>query len=150
MTERTLPPLSELLPHGPPMRLIDRVIARTPDGIVCDATVSASGVFTESGEVPAAICLEYIAQACAAFVGLDARARAEPVRPGYLLACRSLDLSVDTLRVGDRVEVRVTRTSSAAAASSFSGEVVRRGTTIARGKVSVVLDGEAEADESSA
>ncbi len=137
-----IPPMAELLPHRPPMRLIDRVITSSEDSIVCGASVGASGVFADSGEVPAALCLEYIAQACAAFMGLSARAREEPVRPGYLLACRSLDLSVDTLRVGDRLEIRVALTANAAAASSFAGEVVRGGTTIARGQVSVVLQDE--------
>ena len=134
-----LPALAELLPHEPPMMLLDRVVERSDERIVCTASVADAGVFADDGAVPACVCLEYIAQACAAFMGISARSREEPVRPGFLLGCRSLDLEVESLRAGETVEIRVERTSSAAAAASFDGVVMRGDETIARGQVSVIV-----------
>ncbi|MEN8162435.1 MAG: hypothetical protein ABFS41_20350, partial [Myxococcota bacterium] len=76
------PPLSELLPHAGPMRLLDRVEAH--DGAVtrCRVHPAASGLFQGAdGSVPAWVGIEYMAQCAAAHGGLLGHARGEAPRP---------------------------------------------------------------------
>jgi predicted hotdog family 3-hydroxylacyl-ACP dehydratase len=122
------------------MMWLDRVVSRTEEEIVCTASVASAGVFACGDEVPACVCLEYIAQACAALVGLAALGQEQPIRPGLLFGCRSLELEVDSLQTDDLLEIRVERTATASTAASFTGVVTRGAETIARGQVSVIVD----------
>ena len=71
-----LPHVRELVPHEPPMLLLDAVRSYDGDTIVCAVTIAADGLFVEqlNGQpgVPALIGLEYMAQCVAAYAGLAA------------------------------------------------------------------------------
>ncbi len=85
------PPLSELLPHAGPMRLLDRVEAH--DGAVtrCRVLPAASGLFRAAdGSVPAWVGIEYMAQCAAAHGGLLGHARGEAPRPALFVGSRRL------------------------------------------------------------
>lgn len=79
----------DLLPHAPPMVLLDEVLDWNETAVAACLTVRAETPFLEPGRgVPAHIGIEWMAQTCGLFAGLEAKATGEPVRLGYLLGTR--------------------------------------------------------------
>lgn len=122
----TFPPVDALIPQRAPMRLVDEVLAADDGAITCAAVVRADNLFLRQGRVPAAVALEYMAQAIAAHAGLGARARGEPPAVGLIAACRSLELhGDDDLAPGDRLVIDAART--------FDGPLTEYRARVARG-----------------
>ena len=117
------PPLTELLPHAPPMILLDAVVARTHDSITCEVGVRAGAPFCGPRGVDAVVALEYMAQAAGIYAGLATHAGGEPVRPGFLIGCSELDLEVDIVPVNTRLLVEVKQVWGDADLGQFQGKV---------------------------
>lgn len=97
------PPLHSILPHRPPMLLIDELTHCDEHTVTCTVTVREGTPFVSHGRVPAMISLEYFAQSVAAlFAYLH---RDQPGGQGKLLGTRELELAVDYLRVGDHLTI---------------------------------------------
>ncbi len=102
------PPLEAILPHRPPMILLDRVEEAGENHLVCSVTLRHDSPFVEGGAASPVVATEYMAQCVAAHSGLKAKRRGDPVRIGYLLGARSMELAADSFEVGEtlRVEAR--------------------------------------------
>ncbi|MCA9694788.1 MAG: hypothetical protein KC636_34735 [Myxococcales bacterium] len=137
------PAVESLIPHGPPMRRIDAITAWDGETLVCSLEVRDDDPFADDGAVPASACLEYIAQACAVHASLRREGGAQ--QPGYLMGCRQLELLVDGLAVGDRLQITVRETGEIGGAAMFEGRVARGEEPVARGVLSVILGAEARA-----
>ncbi len=92
MEPLTLPLSAErVIPHRPPMRLVDRLIECDPEagsGTV-EAIPRGDGFFTVQGGLPDPLALlEMIAQAFAAVKGYENLVNGRPVRGGYLVGIR--------------------------------------------------------------
>ena len=91
MSRSDWPPLSELLPHAGPMRLLDRVEAHDEARTACRVLPAASTLFQRAdGSVPVWVGIEYMAQCAAVHGGLLARARREAPRPALFVGSRRL------------------------------------------------------------
>ncbi|GMU44937.1 MAG: hotdog family protein [Xanthomonadales bacterium] len=102
-------PIVELLPHAPPMVLLDRVVAAGGEHLSAEVAIRADSEFCREGRVGAWVGIEYMAQAVAAWSGWQARMRGEPVKIGYLLGTRRYDAHVPEFLVGDVLQVHVER-----------------------------------------
>jgi predicted hotdog family 3-hydroxylacyl-ACP dehydratase len=103
-------PVHELLPHRPPMLLLDRALGMDGvDGEWFAATVRIRpGIpFFAGGEVPAWVGLEYMAQTVGAYNGALGLARGGSPKPGMLLGTRAYTAAVPAFRDGLELEVRV-------------------------------------------
>lgn len=100
-------PIAELLPHRPPMLLLDEMLAYDADGARAVTTIGPTTLFLDGGAVPAHVGLEYMAQACGAFAGALARDAGEPVKIGFLLGTRHYRAYVPAFRLGERLTVSV-------------------------------------------
>ena len=100
-------PVSELVPHDPPMVLLDRVLAFEESTLVAEVTIRSDSMFCDGEGVPGWVGLEYMAQAVAAHAGLQARQRGEPPVIGYLLGTRSYSCEAETFPVGEKLTVYV-------------------------------------------
>ncbi len=79
-----------LLPHAGRMILLDRVTGYDETTVEAELAVRPSNPFFEAGKgIAAHIAIEWMAQACAAFVGLEALRNNQPVRVGFLLGTRN-------------------------------------------------------------
>jgi predicted hotdog family 3-hydroxylacyl-ACP dehydratase len=132
-----LPPVGDVVPHKPPMLLLDRVVSFATDAVTCQVTIAAGSPFVEDGRVPAVIGIEYMAQCVAAFAGLTARAEGRPPRIGFLLGCRELVLQTDAFTVGDTLTVEARRTWGDNDLGNFACLVQRNGQTVASGTLNV-------------
>lgn len=98
------PPLHDLLPHRPPMILIDELVHWDEREVVCSVTIRDDAPFVVDGRVPALVSIEYFAQTVAAFYGYLARHR-QQFTMGMLLGTRELELRTDFFRVGDALTI---------------------------------------------
>jgi predicted hotdog family 3-hydroxylacyl-ACP dehydratase len=102
------PPLEQLLPHRPPMILIDRMIDATDAGSTCEVTIGPRTLFMEPGGVPAFVGLEYMAQAVAAYGGYKSYLAGEPMAIGFLLGIPQLKTYCQLFDCGQTLQVQVT------------------------------------------
>lgn len=131
------PTPAALLPHRGAMLWVDTVDTYTvaPPRLTCSATLRADnpalpgapadGSGDPTPRLPAAALLELMAQAAGLLLGISAAATTE--RPaaagGYLVRVRSLDLSVASLAVGDRLTVTVEQRDSHEGLARFAAIV---------------------------
>jgi predicted hotdog family 3-hydroxylacyl-ACP dehydratase len=94
--------LIDKLPHKPPARLLESVVAISGDTAVCTIIRDTHPSIAPSGQIPAAMGLEIIAQAAAVWLIHDnPNTRSE----GMLVQCRDLVLQQDTLNAGEGLTV---------------------------------------------
>ncbi|MBO7688429.1 MAG: 3-hydroxylacyl-ACP dehydratase [Kiritimatiellae bacterium] len=116
-------PLEELLPHRPPMVLIDAVESfdAATKCLVARVTIGPDQLFCTSDGVPNWVAIEYMAQAAAALVGFYDKVTAPgaPARPGLLLGTRRLDLKLDRFEMGKTYYISAENVFSDDEAASF-------------------------------
>lgn len=101
-----LPPIEDLVPHRGAMLLLDGVAAADAAGIEAHATVRAGAWYLdERGAMPAWIGIELMAQAVAAFAGLEGRRSGRPPRPGMLLGTRAYRAHAPSFPPGERLRI---------------------------------------------
>jgi predicted hotdog family 3-hydroxylacyl-ACP dehydratase len=136
-----MPTVGELVPHRPPMLLVDRVIAHGDNVIVCEVEVKADSLFTieRDGrrEVPAVVGIEYMAQTVATFAGLSARKERRAPRIGFLIGCRELRLDTDAFAADDVLRVEARRLFGENDVGSFACTITRGGRTLVTGTLTV-------------
>jgi predicted hotdog family 3-hydroxylacyl-ACP dehydratase len=100
-------PIGELVPHGPEMTVIDRLVEYAPQRSVATVVVrERSPLFAGSG-VPAWAGIEYMAQTIAAHAGFEARLRGERPSVGFLLGTRAYESSVGEFALGSTLTIAV-------------------------------------------
>jgi predicted hotdog family 3-hydroxylacyl-ACP dehydratase len=100
-------PIGELLPHGPEMTVIDRLVEYTPERSVATVRVTSESPFVVGSGVPAWAGIEYMAQTIAAHAGAQARERGERPAVGFLLGTRAYDSDVGEFAVGSELTITV-------------------------------------------
>lgn len=128
------------------MLWLDRVCVGDDRFVVCSGTVSSTAPFVRDDKAAAVVLLEYMAQAAAALLGLQAHRRGAEPRGGFLVAVPSLELRVDELAVGDELEVHAEQVwpspdTPPERLVSLDCAVLRREQTIALATLNVVRHG---------
>lgn len=91
---------ASLLPHSGRMVLIDR-INRYGDYFVEAVTqIRSDHILLVDGMLPYTAFIELMAQAVGAYAGIQARKNARPVRLGFLLGTRKLEIFAQSVPVG--------------------------------------------------
>jgi predicted hotdog family 3-hydroxylacyl-ACP dehydratase len=138
VTSAAFGPVADYLPHRPPMLLVDTIDEVTADRAVCRATIRPDCVFLQGGGVHPAAMIEFVAQACAIFVGVREAADGDPPRLGLIVACREITFAVDRFAVGDELTLVVTKILGQDQLAAFTGTVLRGGEVCATIQLSVV------------
>ncbi|MDF2576904.1 MAG: hypothetical protein K0S74_388 [Chlamydiales bacterium] len=97
--------VSDLLPHAPPMVLVDKLIEYREDFVHTTVTIRKDSVFYENGQVPSYVGLEYMAQTIGVWHGLSARRTNQSVKIGFLLGTRKLILEEPYFQLGDELHI---------------------------------------------
>ncbi|MBE0531777.1 MAG: 3-hydroxylacyl-ACP dehydratase [Rhodospirillales bacterium] len=130
-------PVEHLLPHAPPMVLLDEVIGYDTDSILAVATIGTGHPFLAGDGVPAHVGIELMAQACGAFAGAEALAAGEAVRVGFLLGTRRFEAHVPLFRVGERLEISARVALRDDEMACFDCEIRRTGAVVAEARLNV-------------
>jgi len=119
-------PVADYLPHRPPMLLVDEIVEVSELRAVCRTTIHADCVFAIDGGVHPSAMIEFIAQACAIFVGVRGERDGDPPRLGLIMACREVTFAIDRFAVGDELTLVVHKVFGQKQLAAFTG-TVRRG-----------------------
>jgi predicted hotdog family 3-hydroxylacyl-ACP dehydratase len=100
-------PIAELLPHGPSMIVIDRLVIHDGKRSVARSEVRRTSKFFDGTGVPSWAGIEYMAQTVAARAGFEARIGSKPPRIGFLLGTRSYECVVPEFPLGAMLDIIV-------------------------------------------
>lgn len=131
-------PVSDYLPHRPPMLLIDDIVEVAADRVVCRARIHPDCVFAIDGEVHPSAMIEFVAQACAIHAGVVAAREGAPPKMGLIISCREISFAVDSFAVGDELTIAATLDVGQNGLAAFTGTVTRGETMCASVQLSVV------------
>jgi predicted hotdog family 3-hydroxylacyl-ACP dehydratase len=129
-----------LLPHRPPMVLLDGVLEAGDDFLIGEVRIEQGIPFFADGlGVPAWVGIEYMGQAIAALAGLRAERAGEPVGSGLLVGCRRYKSAVAAFAPGRRLEVEVRDAGGSARPFCAFDGLIRDGEVLVRSSISVYL-----------
>ena len=105
------PAITSLIPHRPPMVMLDRVLGVTDESLRAEVTITAQSVFFDENEqaVGAWLGIEFMAQTIAAFEGFQANTRGEAVKVGFLLGTRRYETHCAGFGIGSVLQVEAHR-----------------------------------------
>jgi predicted hotdog family 3-hydroxylacyl-ACP dehydratase len=139
MSDVVFPSVAELVPHEPPMLLVDELLEWSADAALVGATIRAGSPFVSGDRMPATILLEHMAQAIAVANGMaDRVAGRASGQIGLLLGTRELELFCDELSVGDALELRVVREFADERLARYACTAARDGELLARATINVM------------
>jgi predicted hotdog family 3-hydroxylacyl-ACP dehydratase len=101
--------VAEVVPHAGRMLLIDEILDYSSNSLTACVTIRESSLFLTDNVVPAWVGIEYMAQTIAAWAGVQARLRGEPVKVGYLLGSRHYQASQPAFTLGDTLTIVVNK-----------------------------------------
>jgi predicted hotdog family 3-hydroxylacyl-ACP dehydratase len=131
------PPIETLLPHRPPMILLDAVVACDEARLSAVVTIRPTSLFLDADRVPGHIGIEYMAQACGAFAGAEALRRGEAVRIGFLLGTRRYIMHAPWFHLGECLTVSVSLGYRDGSMATFDGRIDVAGTLAAEARLIV-------------
>lgn len=143
------PAITELLPHRPPMVLLDEVESFDGDVVRCSVTIRPDAPLVKDGKVRAAAALEYMAQCTGTCTMLRAREQGSGSLRGYLVGARDLRLETDCFHVGDRLVVEARITWDGSEIAHFDCTLSRDDELLAKGSLSVYRRAVEDAEEGS-
>jgi predicted hotdog family 3-hydroxylacyl-ACP dehydratase len=126
------------------MILVDEVLAHEGSGVRSRVKIREDSLFVKDGRVPAVIAIEYMAQGIGLHAGFEACRKGNPVRVGYLLGTREMNLEVDSFEVGDELEIEVERLFGEEQLGAFRCSVSRAGKQVAAATLSVYQNNNVE------
>ena len=121
------PPIAQLMPHGEPMVLLDRILGWSPGYIECVTRVREGARFVEDGFLLAPFTIEHMAQSVAVCLGYDAYRGGRGVRVGMIVSCREFRAEIESAAVGEELLVRANRERGNETLSHFRCEVRHKG-----------------------
>jgi len=99
--------VAELVPHAGRMSLLSRVVAYDEGWLLAEIDIDSDSMFADDRGVPAWVGLEYMAQAIAAYAGLQERIQGGVPKIGFLLGSRNYSSSGDYFARGETFQVKV-------------------------------------------
>lgn len=142
--ERKLPLAAEkLMPHRPPMRLVDRLVEYADKAGVVEAEVATDGLLVDTaGRFDAVALAELLAQAYAVVKGYATLRDGLPVRKGFLVGIREMVFE-RPVRAGDRLRIVVRTVADVEEFTVADGEVWRDAERVAYGSLKLWIPEEA-------
>lgn len=130
-------PVESLLPHTPPLVLIDRIVQLEQDAITCEVNFPNDGFFRDSAGIPVAWSVEILAQACALFVSIQCYGTG--ITQGRLLKCRCFEFFTSHLPYESLLKVSTKLTMAGDSGLWFFTGDLRdaNGTVFASGEMSI-------------
>jgi len=99
--------VADLVPHSGKMSLLDEIIDFGEDWLHAKVNITADSMFVEKQGVPALVGIEYLAQAVAAYAGLQEQKDGRKPKLGFLLGVRKYLCSTDYFSIGDILTLQV-------------------------------------------
>jgi predicted hotdog family 3-hydroxylacyl-ACP dehydratase len=101
--------IADLIPHTGQMIFLDRVISFDPSSLSAELVVRDDCLLGDSKTVPSWTGIEYMAQAIAAYAGIQSKQAGEPIKLGFLLGTRRYLTNISCFNVGTRLTITITK-----------------------------------------
>ena len=129
--------VARVIPHKPPMLLIDRLLEVKERASVSEMTVRDDMIFVdENGHLDDASYPEIISQAVAAQEGFRRYGGRSPLIEGFLLGIKNLEI-LGNSSVGDTLRISLYKKAKFGDFGILAGEVYKADELIARGEIKV-------------
>lgn len=138
MTVSALPSMDQLIPHRPPMRLVDEVVHHEGLTVRCRTTIRDDMPFVKEGEVPVMLALELFAQSACSLVALLASRGGTALSGGAILGSREIKLHADSLRVGDVLDIDCEEKMAMGVTAQIACQMHRGDELVAEGSINVM------------
>jgi predicted hotdog family 3-hydroxylacyl-ACP dehydratase len=115
--------IDRLIPHRPPMRIVEGVVAIDENSIESSCTVRDTWPTAEQGRVRSLMLVELIAQTAAVLQGWKERHEKQVGEGGLLVGIHSAKLAQPSIPVGTRLFCAVRISHGAQSYLAFDGEV---------------------------
>ncbi|MCK4675632.1 MAG: hypothetical protein KAT61_06930 [Gammaproteobacteria bacterium] len=99
--------VADLVPHSGKMSLLDNVVEYGDGWLCAEVCITVDSMFVDEKGVPAWVGLEYMAQAVAAYAGLQERQNGGRPKLGFLLGSRKYLCSTDYFSIGKILLLKV-------------------------------------------
>ncbi|MDY0885218.1 hypothetical protein ACFPL7_02415 [Dongia soli] len=131
-------PIESLLPHARPMILLDRVIERDSNQLIAEVMVRPGIPFFRPDKgIAAHVAVEWMAQACGAYVGARTLDAGMPVRVGFLLGTRDFNCRIAWFESGNILTVSTVLTYRQEDVAVFDCKVSRQDQVVAAAQLTV-------------
>ena len=100
-------PAAPFIPQSADMALLDRIVDFGDDFLVGEAQIHAKHILLQNGKFSTYSAVEIMAQGIAAWAGIMAKKRNEPIRLGYLLGTRKLYIYQPEIAIGTALKINV-------------------------------------------
>ncbi|MDR2075917.1 MAG: hypothetical protein LBP61_03145 [Desulfovibrio sp.] len=134
-------PVTDLLPHAPPMLCLDALLAASPSGALASATLHPEHILLQNGILDPIGFLELAAQTAGAMKGCLDKISGEKPRKGMLVAAQDFSFFGEAAE-GETVHIAVAVTAEVMDIHIITATVFRPGepeTPLARGKLKVFV-----------
>jgi len=129
--------VAALIPHRPPLRLIDRLLEAGDQYGVVESIVHPENVLLDQdGVLDPVAMIELMAQSYAALKGYEDLMNDRPSKRGFLVGIRDFNVTGRALE-GDRLRVRVETIGSTGGFALAAGDVRHGKVTVAEGTIKV-------------
>ena len=130
---------SKLLPHRPPMILVDQLIDYSPGQGRVTASISSNDLFvSDDGQLESVALIELVAQAYAAIKGYDDAVNRRPVQRGFLVGGRSFNIH-RRARSGEQLIIDIDTAAQLDGFAVIDGVITCGDEVIAEGSVKLWL-----------
>ena len=129
--------VDEIIPHKPPMRLVDTLVKVGERSADVAVTISDDMPFTEkNGKVDESAYIELMAQSIAALNGFKNIDLTTSAAEGFLIGAKRIEI-LGTARVGDRLNISVCKFARYGDFGIIKGTVSRDNDIIAQGEIKI-------------
>lgn len=101
--------VAELVPHSGKMSLLTKILDYGGDWLSADVEIKTDSMFSDEYGVPAWVGLEYLAQAIAAYAGLQERLHGGAPKLGFLLGTRKYICTKEYFSFGSTLTITVSK-----------------------------------------
>lgn len=130
-------PMAELLPHRPPLVLLDSLLRFDDESALAQVCLRPDHPFARPQGVPVHVGIELMAQACGAHVGALAKQAGAKVQLGFLLGTRAFSAGMDWFAIGSELEVAVRRVFSEDGMGVYDCRIALAGAEVAQAQLSL-------------
>ncbi|HMB15155.1 MAG TPA: hypothetical protein VKN62_02475 [Pelovirga sp.] len=141
MTDLVLPlPAQELIPHRPPMRLVERLLEVDGKNGVVEVQIGSESLLIDAeGMLEDLALVEIMAQSYATLKGYIDRRDQLPVRQGFLVGIKKM-VRYASVMADDRLQVHIRTIAELEDFAVAEGEIRRGAAVIAAGDVKVWIN----------
>lgn len=102
-------PVSEVVPHSGLMSLLTRITDYGDDWLQAEVDITDDSLFLQEQGVPSYVGIEYMAQAVAAYAGIQEKFDDKEPKIGFLLGTRRYSVNTEWFPLGSTLTIHVTR-----------------------------------------